>query len=150
MIVNKCIKCEREAILKNFLCIECMTSDVKKVFSWPVVKRVFGWSAAITVIGVVGLLIIAALVPKFEGEIGRRTTKGGNVYCTTKMGLDDITQFITANDNDSVNQYLQTGRCVALKEGLKVTIMDTSGSPVSKVQIAYKGVKMWTYAEAVQ
>ena len=143
MAVNKCSECEQEAIIKNSLCAKCLGAYIKKTM---------GWITAIVLVGFGGLLVISALVPKLELDegIGRRTTKGGYVYCTTTTGLDDITKFLIADDNQSVNYYMQTGKCGSLQSGLKVTIMSTSGSPISKVQIANKGVKVWTYAEALQ
>lgn len=75
------------------------------------------------------------------------TTKSGYIACTTEQHLDDVMSFAVNNDTASVNAYISSYKCVSLRGGLNVTIMDTTWT--GKIQFAFEGTMMWTVSEAV-
>jgi hypothetical protein len=94
-------------------------------------------------------LIIAALLAavSLNAHALSGTTVGGHFACTTEDYFDDILQFAIAKDYASAEAYQSQGKCVVLKAGLRVTVMDTTWT--GKLQFVYQGLKMWTVMEAV-
>lgn len=74
-------------------------------------------------------------------------TKDGYMACTTEEYLKDIFSFLAAKDTASVRAYISSYKCVYLKSGLKVTVLDTTWK--GRLQFAFQGKKMWTVIEAV-
>ncbi len=75
------------------------------------------------------------------------TTKDGYIACRTEEHLNDIMSFVAAKDTASVEAYRSSNKCIILKGGLKVTVLDTTWT--GKLQFAFQGLKMWTVMEAV-
>jgi hypothetical protein len=77
------------------------------------------------------------------------TTVGGHAACPTREWYDDLVAFMVAEDRESVNAYFTAERCIVLKPGLKVTVTEYPGMFGGSTQIVIKGVKLWTFREAV-
>lgn len=77
------------------------------------------------------------------------TTNSGYMACTSETYLDDFISFINAGDKASMSAYISSNKCVSLKSGLKITVVDSSGFLGSKVQFVYSGAKFWTVMEAI-
>ena len=75
------------------------------------------------------------------------TTNDGYFACQTEEWFDDLMSFVTAKDMDSIEAYRSANKCIILKSGLRVTILDTTWT--GKIQFAFKGIKMWTVSEAI-
>lgn len=75
------------------------------------------------------------------------TTKSGYFACTSEESFKDMTKFKIAKDYDSMQAYIQRNKCLLLKKGVAVTILDVSFSGTS--QFAFQGVKFWTNTEAL-
>lgn len=93
------------------------------------------------------LLGIALMAISTPAMAQQRITQSGHVACLTEEWLDDIVTFSVAKDLDSIQAYLDSQKCIPLKGGLKVTVVD-AGFVIH--QIAYKGVKLWVNREAVR
>lgn len=74
-------------------------------------------------------------------------TQDGYIACQTEEWLDDFLDFLTANDKASAQAYLDANRCISIKGGLQVTIVDVG---LTKHQFAFRGVKLWTVREALK
>ena len=74
------------------------------------------------------------------------TTNGGYYACVTEEYLDDIMKFLIAKDYASADAYSAQNKCVILKAGLQVSIVKVKWT---RIQFAYKGLKLWTVSEAI-
>ena len=79
----------------------------------------------------------------------RCTTKDGYFACLRENWLDHMTKFIIAKDYESINAYISSKKCVSIKGGLPVTVIDSPGMFDGKTSFIYKGIKYWTYREAI-
>jgi hypothetical protein len=77
------------------------------------------------------------------------TTVDGNIACLTEEWFDDMVSFIGAKDTGSIEAYVNSKRCFMLKAGLRVTILKSPGMLGGRAQCAYKGIKFWTFREAL-
>jgi len=78
------------------------------------------------------------------------TTKGGHTACLKKQWLDDVISFVVAKDMDSFQAYLDSKKCIVLKEGLRVTVTDSPGMFGGTAGFVFKGIKLWTVREALE
>jgi hypothetical protein len=84
------------------------------------------------------------VAPIRANESGRATTTKNAIGCHTKQSLDDMIKFTAAGDNESFKAYIQQGRCIILKEGLDVTVIEYPTMLGGTASFVYRGVKMWT------
>ena len=77
------------------------------------------------------------------------TTKGGYTACLSEGLLDDFVSFAVAKDYSSIQAYLDTQKCIRLKEGLRVTVTESPGMFGGKTGFVIKGIKLWTVREAL-
>lgn len=75
------------------------------------------------------------------------TTKGSYYACTSEQYLDDMRSFAISGDTSSTKAYQEVNRCVILEAGLVVVVLANKWS--GKVQIEYRGLKMWTARDAI-
>lgn len=75
-------------------------------------------------------------------------SKGGHAACLKKEWLDDVVSFVVAKDMGSFQAYLDTKKCLVLKEGLRVTITESPGMFGSTTGFVFQGIKFWTVREA--
>lgn len=90
------------------------------------------------IIGLAGCLISQAAIAL------PATTKEHSVACRTKSQIEDMTSFRAADDRASFNAYLNSGKCIVIKGGRKVTVTDSPGFMGGYAGFVYKGVKLWT------
>ncbi len=76
------------------------------------------------------------------------TTKEGYIACISKEYFNDVGKFLAAKDFASVSAYIKQMKCVSLKSGVTVTVMDYGLLGTS--QFAYEGYKFWTNTEALK
>ncbi|MBW2342483.1 MAG: DUF4124 domain-containing protein [Deltaproteobacteria bacterium] len=79
----------------------------------------------------------------------RCTTNDGYFACLKEEWLDHVTRFITAKDYDSIDAYISSKKCLVMKGGLVVTVIDSPGMFGGKTSFIYNGIKFWTYREGV-
>ena len=84
-----------------------------------------------------------------EYQFPRCTTNDGYVACLKEEWLDHMTKFVIAKDYDNFNAYVSCKKCLVIKGGLPVTVIDSPGMFGGKTSFIYKGIKFWTYREAV-
>ena len=75
------------------------------------------------------------------------TTNENYIACTSKQYFDDMMAFVGAGDTASFEVYRAANKCLILKAGMTVTVIDRT--LFSGTVIAYKGVKLWTVNEAI-
>jgi len=78
------------------------------------------------------------------------TTKSGYAACVSEEYLDDFISFAVAKDYGSIQAYLDTQKCIELKQGLRVTVTDSPGMFGGKTGFVIKGIKLWTVREGLQ
>jgi hypothetical protein len=77
------------------------------------------------------------------------TTKDGHFACLKEEWLDNMTKFRLSNDFESVKAYIAAKKCLVMKGGLHVTLIDSPGMFGGTASFIYKGVKFWTFREAL-
>ncbi|AKH39172.1 MULTISPECIES: hypothetical protein [Nitrosomonas] len=78
-------------------------------------------------IQILAFLIILWLLlwlPSVEVHAFSAITRGGYVACTKKEWLEDMFRFSAAKDIYSLQSYLDSRKCIILKEGLLVTVKE--------------------------
>jgi len=78
------------------------------------------------------------------------TTKGGHTACLKKQWLNDVIDFVAADDIDSFQAYIDSRKCIILKKGLRVTVTDSPGMFGGTVEFIFKGTRFWTVREALE
>ena len=70
--------------------------------------------------------------------------------CLKEEWLDDVVKFVIAEDRKSLQAYLDTQKCVALKPDLEVTVIEYPGMFGTRTEFAFRGIKFWTVREALK
>ena len=96
------------------------------------------------------ILFIVSVFISSQAHAMSGITTGGHAACLKEEWLDDVTSFVIAKDMDSFQAYLDSNKCVILKKGLRVTVTDSPGMFGGKAGFVFKGVKLWTYREALE
>ena len=81
---------------------------------------------------------------------GSAVTVGGHVACLKEEWLDDVVKFVSAGDTGSFKAYIEMQKCVVLKPGLEVTVIEYPGMFGTRTQFAFRGIKFWTVREALK
>ncbi|MBP7738997.1 MAG: hypothetical protein KA369_23705 [Spirochaetes bacterium] len=76
-------------------------------------------------------------------------TVGGYMAATTEELLDRVTELSVAKDYDALQQLLNSGMVIALKDGVKVEIVKM-GFTVVKFRIFGTNTELWTVVEALK
>lgn len=103
-----------------------------------ITRRVLFLSAALS-------LVLSAQSYAFTG-----VTKDGYMFCMTEGLLMDLTSFMAESDDDSIREYFADKSCAHLKGGMHVTVIRSSGLFDTRLELEYKGVRIWTFREAVK
>lgn len=77
------------------------------------------------------------------------TTNDGYYFCMTEGFLLELISYMNDEDAEGVSNLLEDKKCAQLKGGLEVTVTQRIGILGSRIEIEYKGVRIWTYREAV-
>ena len=80
---------------------------------------------------------------------GVARTNPDNLACRSEEWFEDAIAFVVAADRGSLDAYVRTGKCIVLKGGVRVTVLDRSGLFGSRVKFAYQGIKFWAEGEAI-
>lgn len=95
------------------------------------------------IILIIAIGLISAQAHAFSG-----ISKGGHAACLTKSWLDDMVSFAVAKDLGSFQAYIDTQKCVILKQGLRVTVTESPGIFGGTTGFVFQGIKLWTVREA--
>ncbi|PWB82036.1 MAG: hypothetical protein C3F08_00730 [Candidatus Methylomirabilota bacterium] len=74
-------------------------------------------------------------------------TNSGYFGCASKETLDDMITFVVAKDAASMKEYIDSGKCLMLKGGVKVTV---TGCSIGEREFVLEGVKLHALAEALR
>ena len=77
------------------------------------------------------------------------TTKAGHIACTSKENLDLLIRASNAKDSGTVEAFFRNQRCIFLKGGLTVTVVDWPGLFGGTTSFLVNGFKLWTVREAI-
>jgi len=102
------------------------------------VRKVAFLSAALT-------LLLSAQSYAFTG-----VTKEGFMFCMTESLLMDLSSFMAEMDDKSIREYVADKSCAQLKGGISVTVVRSSGYFDTRLELEYKGIRIWTFREAVK
>ncbi len=96
------------------------------------------------------ILMVVFLLPLLvDAQANAATTKGGHAACLTKQWYEDMIQFVAQGDRASFNAYIEARRCVVVKAGLRVSVVEWPGMFGGTAAFVYQGVKLWTAREAL-
>jgi hypothetical protein len=97
-------------------------------------------------------LVIFAALMLFSSQIIAMpaVTKGGHVACLKKEWLNDMVSFVVAKDKGSFQAYVDSGKCLILKAGLRVTVTESPGMFGGTAGFVFKGMKFWTVREGLE
>lgn len=97
-------------------------------------------------------VIIFAALMLFSSQLVAMpgVTKGGHVACQKKEWLDDMIKFVVAEDMASFKAYVDSGKCLVLKAGLRVTVTDPPGIFGGTAGFTFQGIKFWTVREGLE
>lgn len=87
--------------------------------------------------------------PAARENSGLATTSNSSIACFTELALDDMTKFTVAGDRASFDAYVTQGKCIVMKGGVDVTVMEYPGLLGGTAGFVYRGVKMWTTREGL-
>lgn len=93
---------------------------------------------------ILSLFIVIILFFPTPAMALKATTVKDAVACFNKESLQEMQQFVVSKDRDSFNAYIRTGKCVILKEGLDVTVIDSPGMFGGTAMFIFQGIKLWT------
>jgi hypothetical protein len=72
------------------------------------------------------------------------TTADDAVACFTKESIDDMISFVAAQDRASFQAYINTKKCIILRGGQVVTVVDSPGMFGGTAGFVLRGIKLWT------
>lgn len=87
--------------------------------------------------------------PAARENSGLATTSNSSIACFTESALNDMTKFTVAGDRASFDAYVTQGKCIVMKGGVDVTVMEYPGLLGGTTGFVYRGVKMWTTREGL-
>lgn len=90
------------------------------------------------------LVIIFILVIPSMAVAMKATTAKDAIACFTKESLQEMQQFSINKDNASFDAYIKTGKCIVMREGLDVTVIESPGMFGGITMFIFNGVKLWT------
>jgi len=95
------------------------------------------------------ILFAAALIISF-GTQAASLKDGGYVGCVTEDYLDQFISAAVARDNNAMQFLMTQYKCVPLRSGFEISILDT-GFTVSQIRVYAGGsaVELWTVNEAI-
>lgn len=74
-----------------------------------------------------------------------------NAYpaCRSEQWLQDLIAFVAAKDNSSAGAYFRSSKCIAMKAGERVTVVDWPGVFSGNYGFIHQGQKYWTVREGI-
>ena len=93
------------------------------------------------------IVILIIVLMSANANAQSATTNENYIACTSERYYEDMMAFVGAGDTASFEVYRAANKCLILKAGMTVTVIDRSlfGPTV----IMYKGVKLWTVGDAI-
>lgn len=94
-------------------------------------------------------VIFAAALLAASASAMSAETVDGKIACMTQAWFDDFQKFATAGDMASVQAYLDSNKCLQMKGGLKVTVIEYPGMLSGQWVVAHKGQKFVAQREGI-
>lgn len=79
----------------------------------------------------------------------KATTVENGIACLSKESLQEMQQFSISKDQDNFTAYIQSGKCIIMKAGLDVTVIDPPGMFGGMTTFIFKGIKFWTFKHSL-
>lgn len=94
----------------------------------------------------VALTLVLFATPAFSSK-----TKDGYPACLSEERYDELVKMVANKDERGFNYLIQSKKCVVLKEGLDLSVLDL-GFSKSKVRIYVNGtaVDMWMMTKGIE
>jgi len=99
---------------------------------------------------IVCLLIGTILLLPGQAFAIRATTTKDGIACLSKESLQEMQQFVISKDRESFDAYIQSRKCIIMKDGIDVTVIDMPGMFGGITSFIYKGIKFWTTRSGVK
>ena len=92
------------------------------------------------------LLLVLSLFLFLPGEASalKATTVKDSVACFSKESLKEMQHFASNRDRNSFDVYIKSGKCIIMKGGLDVNVIESPGMFGGITMFIYNGVKLWT------
>jgi len=122
---------------------------------------VIGVGIVVVIVGVLAFSILRPSPPPPPASAPARfaptippappSTRAGYLACVSRRELDEVITFARAKDDASIRTLVERGRCVPLRDGVRVTVLErpSSGVVVFVVQ-GEPSVRFYTITEAIR
>ena len=77
-------------------------------------------------------------------------TVQGKIACLTKQWFEDFAKFAAADDMGSIQAYLDSNKCMQMKGGLKVTVLEYPGMLSGQWHVSFNGTKFWVQRDGIR
>lgn len=94
---------------------------------------------------ILAALLISASIPAVAAE-----TVGGKLACLNAGWYDDFVKFAAAKDEASMEAYFESRKCLQVKGGLKVTVIEYPGMLGGQWVVAFQGQKFVVQREGIK
>ena len=74
----------------------------------------------------------------------KATTVNNSVACFSKESLEEMQQFAGNKDRKSFDAYIKNGKCIIMKGGHDVSVIESPGMFGSATMFIFNGIKFWT------
>lgn len=95
------------------------------------------------------ILFAALYLCAIQSHAMSAQSRDGFVACITKEWVEDMVSFARTKDTGSFQAYIDSKKCVIMKEGLKVTVTDSPGILGRTAGFVYQGIKLWTVRDGL-
>jgi hypothetical protein len=88
-------------------------------------------------------LVSLVLLPHAQAWASGFETVEGKVACTSQGHLKEFNAFLASDDKASAMAYLTAMKCMPMKGGQKVTLLDTDGFLLMTMRFSFLGQQFW-------
>lgn len=80
----------------------------------------------------------------------RYLTVENRLACLTKSDYDKINSYLAADDRDAANLLVKSGRCLVMKGGVEVQLMDAGILGPSQIRVIGTETTVWTASSSIK
>jgi hypothetical protein len=95
-------------------------------------------------------IVLAAAILATSVSVGAAETVEDKIACMKQEWFDEFVKFSAADDMASVQAYLDSRKCLQMKGGLKVTVIEYPGTLSGQWLVAHKGQKFVAQREGIK
>ncbi len=100
-----------------------------------------------------GAFIIIATITLALGSLASeaypQSTKEDHIACVKKKWIEDMQKFMETKNKEWFRNYINNRKCLFIKGGLKVTIIEPPGIFGRFVGFKYDGKEYWAFKDSI-